>query len=360
MIPFSCTPIYQQRIWGGRNLTDLLGRTLPAGVIGESWEISDIADDVSVIDDGPDAGRSLRAVIEESPGSILGTGASASDRFPLLIKYLDAQDLLSVQVHPRDQYATEHENGSPGKTEMWIVLHAEPDAEMIAGLKSRVTRESFEDALRDGRIADCLRTHRVSVGDVLLMSAGRVHALGAGLIVLEIQQTSSITYRLHDWDRMDADGNPRDLHIDRALDVIDFDDTADPVLKPIVREEEWGKRSLLAATPYFVTERLEMDRAGEFATHASSPDVLVVLDGNARLTYHDGETNISRGMTVTVPASTGGYGLRPDGRCDIVVSSVPGEDPMPRWVSEANGVDRVIPVCDGLMALELKHLYGTT
>ncbi|HOF89518.1 MAG TPA: class I mannose-6-phosphate isomerase, partial [Armatimonadota bacterium] len=224
--PLRFTPIYKEKVWGGRRLETLLGRALPPDQpIGEAWEVSDHPHGRSVVANGPDAGTPLDALIARHGAALLGARVAAEDgaRFPLLVKYLDAEKPLSVQVHPDDAYAAEHA-GELGKTEMWYVLHAEPDACLIAGLRAGVTREAFADALAHGDPAALLHRLPVSAGDTLFIPAGRIHAILPGLLLLEIQQNSDTTYRLYDWGRVGLDGTPRALHADEAMAVANWHD----------------------------------------------------------------------------------------------------------------------------------------
>ena len=325
--PLLCEPQYMERIWGGRALRRLLDRDLPGdALIGESWEVSDVPGSPTQFAN-PSAGT-LRQTASAHGDALLGsTGYPLSDgsrRFPLLVKYLDADDLLSVQVHPGDDYAARNEGGSPGKSEMWIVIHAEPGAEIIAGLSPGVDRDAFAAAIRDGEVSEALRRVPVWTGDTVLMPAGRIHALGAGLVVLEIQQTSDVTYRLHDWGRLGADGHPRELHVEKGLEVIDFADRAEPVLEPVARTEDWGERQLLAVTRYFLTERWQAGApvAGEMPS--GSPHILMPVSCAVDIRWKSGELNVPAGRTAIVPASLSSYNVVPDGEGMIVRSLVPG------------------------------------
>ncbi len=223
LYPFLFHPILKERVWGGRKLASLYGKQLPADKpIGESWEITDRPGDVSLIVNGPLAGKDLRWLMEKHGKELLGAAPSANGRFPLLIKILDAQDTLSLQVHPPAHKAAELQGEA--KTEMWYIADAAPQTEIFVGLKRGITRRKFEEKLRSGDVADCF--HRVSVktGDAMFLPSGRVHALGGGLVIFEIQQNSDTTYRVFDWNRKGLDGKPRDLHVDQALASIDFDD----------------------------------------------------------------------------------------------------------------------------------------
>ena len=223
LYPLTFQPIFKERVWGGRKLESLYGKQLPPAVpIGESWEISDRPGDVSVIANGPLAGRDLHWLMEHHRDELLGTASPANGRFPLLIKILDAQDTLSLQVHPPAHKALEL-MGEP-KTEMWYIVDATPDSELFVGLKRGVTRKDFEAKLRDGTVAECFHRERVGKDDAMFLPSGRVHALGAGLVIFEIQQNSDTTYRVFDWNRKGLDGKPRDLHIEQGLASIDFED----------------------------------------------------------------------------------------------------------------------------------------
>jgi len=328
MVPVLCEPLYRPYVWGGRNLERMLGRRLPAsGPAAESWEVSDLDGWITPIASGPYAGFNLRELIARDKAALLGRSGQPRDdgprQFPLLVKYLDAQALLSVQVHPDDAYAAAHEGGALGKTEMWLVLEAAPTAELYAGLRSGVGREEFAAAAREERLPELVRRHAVKPGDVVLMPAGRVHALGAGIIVLEVQQTSDVTYRLHDWGRLDPDGKPRPIHIDKALDVIDFHDTDDPLLTPAIRRETWGTRRLLAVTPYFAVESWDMTGPAATATTGASPHVLMVVSGVATIRWEDGELAIPRGRTAVIPAALGAYVVEPTEPTFAVRAHVP-------------------------------------
>src|SRR4051812_146413 len=223
LYPLTIHPIFQERIWGGRKLESLYGKKLPPGkVIGESWEISDRADANSVVANGPLTGRSLADLMASHREAIMGRARSPEGRFPLLIKLLDAQDNLSLQVHPPQHLAADL--GGCAKTEMWYVSAAEPGALLYAGLRHGVTPEQFADKTRNGTVAECFHQLPVHEGDSLFLPSGRVHALGKGLVIFEFQQNSDTTYRVFDWNRVDASGKPRQLHVEESLQCIDFED----------------------------------------------------------------------------------------------------------------------------------------
>jgi mannose-6-phosphate isomerase len=217
-------PLYQERVWGGRALATELGRTLPAegGPIGESWEVVDRAEAQSVVANGPLKGRTLRAVLAKHAAEIMGPAWPAERPFPMLVKWLDCRERLSLQVHPPAAVAGELA-GEP-KTENWYIAGTAPGAELIVGLKRGVTREQFERALREKTVEQCVHHFRVAAGDSILVHSGQVHAIDAGNLILEIQQNSDTTYRVYDWGRSGLDGKPRQLHLPQSLRSIDWTD----------------------------------------------------------------------------------------------------------------------------------------
>jgi mannose-6-phosphate isomerase len=224
LYPLTFNPIFKERIWGGRSLEQLYGKALPPKVpIGESWEISDRPGDASVVANGPLAGRDLRWLMEHHAEALLGKARPTREaRFPLLIKLLDAQQKLSLQVHPPAEKAAGL--GGEPKTELWYIAGAAPGAELYVGLNAGVTRAVFEKKIQSGEVAECFHRVPVKPGDAMFLPSGRVHAIGAGLVIFEIQQNSDTTYRVFDWNRVGLDGKPRELHVAQSLASIDFDD----------------------------------------------------------------------------------------------------------------------------------------
>ena len=219
-----------ERIWGGRKFADLLGKNLPANKrIGESWEIVDRPEAQSVVSNGPLKGKTLHELWSQHRQEIFGTLPEAA-RFPLLIKLLDAQEKLSLQVHPPEKIAAKL--GGESKTECWYVAAADAGAELFVGFKKSITRQQFEKSLRAGSAADEVHTVKVRAGDAMVLPAGRFHAVGAGNLLVEIQQNSDTTYRVFDWNRVDDEGKPRQLHVEKALQCIDFDDVRPQLLRP--------------------------------------------------------------------------------------------------------------------------------
>jgi mannose-6-phosphate isomerase len=228
--PLTFEPLFQARIWGGRRLADLYGKRLPPSVaIGESWEIVDRPEAQSVVRDGPLRGKTLHELWVQDRESIFGNVPNMT-RFPLLVKILDAREKLSLQVHPSEKVAAKL--GGEPKTEFWYVAAADPDAELFVGLREAMTRDQFEEALHAGTVAQSVHKIRVRAGDALFLPAGRLHAVGEGNLLIEIQQNSDTTYRVFDWNRVDDQGKPRQLHVDQALQCIDFNDVAPRLIEP--------------------------------------------------------------------------------------------------------------------------------
>jgi len=302
LYPLSFRPTFKQRVWGGRELERLYHKPLPPGVpIGESWEISDRQGDVSVVVNGPLAGKDLRWLMEHHGTDLLGDAQPLSGRFPLLVKILDAQEKLSLQVHP--PAATASALGAEPKTEMWYVAEAAPGAELYVGLKRGVTRAEFERKVQDGTVAECF--HRVSVqaGDAMFLPSGRVHALGAGLVVFEIQQNSDTTYRVFDWNRLGLDGKPRELHIPQSLASIDFSDY-EPSLAPRASARDGAhKVRLLVSDPLFTVEAQEAGAGVRMALRPQKMQILALLAGNVQVCAGAGRLVLAAGQFCLVPAS---------------------------------------------------------
>lgn len=308
LYPLLFKPVLKDYIWGGRNLATKLGRPLPDGNIAESWEISGHKDGTTVVENGRFAGKLLTEVHEELGLDLIGTHnewAQARNKFPLLIKILDANRALSVQVHPEDDYALANEGNELGKTEMWVVLDAKPDASVILGVTEGTTPEAFRQAITDGKLEPFLHHIPVKAGDVVCVPAGSLHAIMDGLLIAEIQQNSNTTYRVYDWNRL-QNGKPRDLHIDKAMDVINFDQVAPQLCPPEVFADENGvKRAVLCSNRYFTTERVEISAGASFSGECNgrSLEIWGVIDGSAQVN----EVEISAVQFTLLPAALGKF-----------------------------------------------------
>ena len=313
-------------VWGGRQLSTMLGKKLPAeGTFGESWEISDHASHASVVTDGPYRGQTLRQLMERDAAGLLGAAASRYPRFPWLVKLLDAWDWLSVQVHPNERDVVRLWPGEGSKTEAWFILAAAPTSRVYAGLLPGVDEKRMRAALAEGTVGDCLYQFQPRPGDCVFLPAGTVHAVGGGVLMAEVQQTSDATFRLFDWNRRDARGQTRQLHVEEALACINWD--AGPV-HPVRAESYGGARSNLQQTlvrcRYFTLEYL---RHGESFTCGGTRrlQVLLVLYGSGRLESGEGEWRIAPGDSLLLPAALDSLICHPDGDLGILLSTLPAE-----------------------------------
>jgi mannose-6-phosphate isomerase len=303
LYPFVFQPIFKERIWGGRELERLFAKNLPAGkVIGEAWEISDRPGDASVIANGPLAGKDLRWLMEHHAKEILGNAqASADGRFPLLCKILDAREKLSLQVHPPASKAKELK-GEP-KTEMWFIADAAPGACLYVGLKCGATRAEFEKRIADGTVADCFHRVPVRAGDTMFLPSGRVHAIGDGLVIFEIQQNSDTTYRVFDWHRTGLDGKPRELHVPQSLASIDFNDF-EPKLAdaPFVDHGKIQTRALVN-DPLFQVEAWSLNPGAERPLKPKSLQIIAVTSGQVDIQGGMMTMKLEAGQFCLIPAS---------------------------------------------------------
>lgn len=308
LYPLTFKPVLKDYIWGGRGL-EQLGRTLPAGVTAESWEIAAHEDGTTVVSNGYWAGKHLTEIHKELGLDLIGANnqwAQERGKFPLLIKLLDANRPLSVQVHPDDNYALAHEGNELGKTEMWVVLRAEPNAAVILGVTAGTTRQKFRQAIYDGNLEQYLHRVPVKAGDVVCVPAGSLHAILGGLLIAEIQQNSNTTYRVYDWNRMGKDGQPRPLHVDKAMVVINFDQVEPGLCEPdLIYDVPGIRRYRLCQNRYFVTERVELAAEAVYngRCHGDSLEIWGVIAG---------EVDIN-GVVLTavqfslLPAALGGF-----------------------------------------------------
>jgi mannose-6-phosphate isomerase len=308
--PMTLTPVLKDYIWGGRNLATKLGRSLPdEGVIAESWEIAGHEDGTSTVENGTYAGWPLTQVHAELGLDLIGRNnawAQERGKFPLLVKLLDAHTPLSVQVHPDDAYALAHEGNELGKTEMWVVLHAEPGAELIVGVKAGTTPAAFREAIEQNRLETYLHRVPVQAGDHVCVPAGTLHAIMGGLLIAEIQQNSNTTYRVYDWGRVGADGKSRPLHVDKALHVIDFDRVEPQIVPPTLIAEQPGlRRELLCRNRYFTTERVTLAAGAEFhgACTGESLEIWGVIEGQVSVN----ELTLDAVRFCLLPAALGEY-----------------------------------------------------
>lgn len=303
LYPFLFKPVFQERIWGGRNLKRLYHKPLPPTVpIGESWEICDRADVQSQIANGPLEGKTLHWLMEHHRADLMGKARALHGRFPLLIKILDAEEKLSLQVHPPAAKA-QVLKGEP-KTEMWYIAKAKEGAELYVGLRHGVSRQEFEAKIADGTVAKCFHRIPVQSGDAMFLPSGRVHAIGAGLVIFEIQQNSDTTYRVFDWNRFDAHGKPRQLHVRESLNCIDFADFEPAPIRADEPESEPANLHLqtLVEDPLFEVEVVKMLPPGKIDYSLSVPHIVAAIEGEVTINHKSVPVTLSPGQFCLAPA----------------------------------------------------------
>ncbi|MDB6124245.1 MAG: Mannose-6-phosphate isomerase [Pedosphaera sp.] len=317
LYPLTFQPIFKERVWGGRNLERLYQKALPPNVpIGESWEISDRPGDASVIANGPLAGKDLRWLMDNHAAELLGPQYATAKQFPLLVKILDAQEKLSLQVHPPASIAASM--GGEPKTEMWYIADATPEADLFVGLKQGVTREEFERKTKDGSVADCFHRIPVQKGDVMFLPSGRVHALGAGNVIFEIQQNSDTTYRVFDWNRVGLDGKPRELHVPQSLASIDFNDFEPSPIKSKYSINPVLKVRFLVDDPLFRIDACQVKRGERFHLRSDAAQIIGLLRGRLDVAYEDTKLSLKAGQFVLLPACLGRVTLTADTQIEFL------------------------------------------
>jgi len=302
LYPLVFHPLFKERVWGGRELETLFGKPLPPRKpIGESWEISDRPNDESVVANGKFAGQTLRQLMQKFPREILGAARpAAGNRFPILCKILDAREKLSLQVHPPAHKAAELK-GEP-KTEMWFIADAAPGAELYVGLKRGMTRAVFEKKISDGSVAECFHRVPVRVGDVMFLPSGRVHAIGAGLVIFEIQQNSDTTYRVFDWNRVGLDGKPRDLHVPQSLASIDFNDFEPSLAEGKFSGKEDSKSRPLVRHELFHVDCAELKTGVHNLLKPNKLQILAVVHGKIKIQSGSNSVDLKAGQFCLIPA----------------------------------------------------------
>lgn len=318
LYPLKFTPLSKYRIWGGEKLNTVLNKGFEESNIGESWEISAVKNDVTLVKEGALKGASLTELISEHKGTLVGQHVyeTFGNEFPLLIKFIDAKTPLSIQVHPHDAIAKERHN-SFGKNEMWYVMQAEKDAELVVGFQKEVTKESYTKTLEDGKVMEVLNSESVEAGDTFYIPTGRVHAIGAGVLLAEIQQTSDITYRIYDFDRVDKKtGQKRELHNELALDVIDFE--LHDAYKTSYKKDV-NKANELVISPYFRTKIIPLN--GNIVRDYSNLDSFVIYictEGSINIDVSGEKYQISMGETILLPATINEVVLNTDDNATLL------------------------------------------
>ncbi|SDS00088.1 mannose-6-phosphate isomerase, type 1 [Formosa sp. Hel1_31_208] len=305
LYPLKFQPILKEKIWGGEKLKSILNKASNSSNIGESWEISDVEGDTSIVANGPLKGQSLKVLLQSYKADILGKknhdifGA----KFPLLIKFIDAKEDLSIQLHPNDELAAKRHN-SFGKTEMWYVMQADKDAHLIVGFNQEMTPEKYLKHLEEKKLTEILNFDKVKTGDTYFIEVGRVHAIGAGVLLAEIQQTSDITYRVYDWDRVDSEGNERDLHNDLALEAINFNM---PDNFRVSYQNTKNITNEMVICPYFTTSMLYVTDSILKLNTKDSFFIYLCVEGQAIIETEHASEFIKQGETVLIPAAIKTY-----------------------------------------------------
>ena len=310
--PLKFQPILKERLWGGTKLKDVLGKPIENDITGESWELSTVSGDISVVSNGELSGKSLQELIEEFPEQVLGK--SVFERFgtdfPILIKFIDAKKDLSIQLHPNDDLAKERHN-SFGKTEMWYVMDADNDAELIVGFNKDVSKEEYANSLENDTLLELLNYEKVNEGDTFFINTGKIHAIGAGVLLAEIQQTSDITYRVFDFNRKDKNGNLRELHTDLALDAIDYSKKDD---FKVNYSNTKNKANDMVNCPYFKTNFLDLSQdLIQDIEQRDSFTIYMCVGGSATIMNDFGSVDIEKGQTTLVAAESGSITIKTEG-----------------------------------------------
>ena len=306
LYPLKFTPIIKDYLWGGSRLKEVLRKEVRTETAAESWEVSGVDDNVSIVKEGPLRGKDLRWLIQHYGGDLLGDRVYKrfGNDFPVLVKFIDAERDLSVQLHPNDELAKKRHN-SFGKTEMWYIMQAEADARLIIGFNKTVTPEEFKSSLKEGRLMELLNSEKVAPGDTFYIDTGRVHAIGSGILLVEIQQTSNITYRIYDYNRKDKDGNTRELHTDLAMDAIDYackDDFR------IVYDQDLNTVNQMVDCPYFITNYLHVTQPLQMkVSDRDSFHIYICTEGEAVFVTSQESYPLNMGETLLMPACIGEF-----------------------------------------------------
>ena len=308
LYPLKFEPILKDKIWGGDKLQSLLNKKSKSSIVGESWEISDIEGDISIISNGHFKGTSLQSLLKIYKSDLIGQKNFKvfGDKFPLLIKFIDAREDLSIQLHPNDELASQRHN-SFGKTEMWYIMQADDDANIIVGFNQKMTPELYLKHLKTKTLPSILNFEKVTEGDVYFIEVGRVHAIGAGVMLAEIQQTSDITYRVYDWDRVDNHGNNRELHNDLAVDAINFE--MEDNFK-INYETVNNQSNTMVSCPYFTTNFLKITSTLDKENTFDSFIIYMCVDGEVELISNAFSEHLKKGETLLLPATIKSYQIR--------------------------------------------------
>ena len=310
--PLKFQPILKERLWGGTKLKEVLKKPISSDITGESWELSAVSGDVSVVANGNLKNIALSTLIDKFPEALLGKSVVErfGKEFPILIKFIDAKQDLSIQLHPNDELAKKRHN-SFGKTEMWYVMDADAGSQLIVGFNKNVTKEEYAKSLEDDDLLKLLNYEPVKEGDTFFINTGKIHAIGAGVLLAEIQQTSDVTYRVFDFNRKDKEGNLRELHTDMALDAMDYEKKND---FKVAYDTSRDSSNVMVDCPYFKTNFLNLSKElNQDTSKRDSFTIFMCVGGTAKIRTNEGEVNINKGETVLVPALAKGIYIITEG-----------------------------------------------
>lgn len=308
-------PVYKDYIWGGTRLKEYFYKNVETPTAAESWEISTNEAGLSKIANGSMKGTTLKDLFDNRDlrEEIFGTKTEKMNKFPLLIKYIDANSNLSVQVHPNDEYAKKNENDS-GKTEMWYIIDCAQNAKIICGMKESVTQKDVSEIIKNGKIKENLNYVNIQKGDAIYIPSGTIHAILGDTLICEIQQNSNLTYRVYDWDRVGSDGKPRELHIEKAIDVIDVE------TKPSVVHTTENESKKIVDNEFFKVEKIAVDGEYRDKTNKETFYAMNILEGSGKIEANNKEYNLNKGDSILIPASIGEYVIR--GKMQLLKSYV--------------------------------------
>jgi mannose-6-phosphate isomerase len=325
MYPLRFKPVFKDYLWGGQNLKRFSKKIPDNNITAESWEISSHPDGMSIVSNGEFKGKTINDLIQMNPADFLGSTVfdKYTYNFPLLVKLIDAEKDLSVQVHPEDEYAKKHEHGDPGKNEMWYIMDAKEGSKLVYGMKDKISKNDFIKAIEEERIEECLETVPVKKGDILNIPAGLVHAIGKGIILAEIQQNSNTTYRLFDYNRTDINGNKRPLHLEKALDVINFNLNKKTLSKMGLEINITGnsKRTIQIINDYFIIENYCINDKVTESTDGTRFFIYVVVNGTGEIEHENKKDALKTGDTLLIPACNGVYSF--SGNMNLLKAYVP-------------------------------------
>ncbi|MCI8352331.1 MAG: mannose-6-phosphate isomerase, class I [Clostridia bacterium] len=308
-------PVYKDYIWGGTRLKEYFNKDIQTPTSAESWEISTNEAGLSKIANGAMKGDTLKKLFDNRDlrAEVFGTKTKEMEKFPLLIKYIDANSNLSVQVHPNDEYAKKNENDS-GKTEMWYIIDCAKDAKIICGMKENVTNKDVDTIIRNGKIKENLNYINIQKGDAIYIPSGTIHAILGDTLICEIQQNSNLTYRVYDWDRVGNDGKPRELHIEKAIDVIDVE------TKPRIVHTIGEENKMIVENEFFKVERIVVDKEYRDKSNEETFYAMNILEGSGKIEANNKEYDLSKGDSILIPANIGKYVIR--GRMQLLKSYI--------------------------------------